>query len=159
MAAQWSIDNLDAPLNGQRIDQEVSVEIGHRNSTQTSSVAISPQEIGTTLRVTLDMSDEDAVWVDIVAGINHIDESTMSDWGISLVDVTENAKIPWVTSDGIRLAYHNDLVELDNFTDNFPMDLVGDAIEDAVPSVGTVTINEPHGFLTRKFWELNQLVD
>ena len=63
--------------------------------------------------------------------------------GISLVDVTENAKIPWVTSDGIRLAYHNDLVELDNFTDNFPMDLVGDAIEDAVPSVGTVTINEP----------------
>lgn len=143
MAAQWSIDNLDAPLNGQRIDQEVSVEIGHRNSTQTSSVAISPQEIGTTLRVTLDMSDEDAVWVDIVAGINHIDQSTMSDWGISLVDVTENAKIPWVTSDGIRLAYHNDLVELDNFTDNFPMGLVGDAIEDAVPSVGTVTINEP----------------
>ncbi len=143
MAAQWGIDNLDAPLNGQRISQQVSVEIGHRNSTQTSSVAISPQDIGTTLRVTLDMSDEDAVWVDIVAGINHIDESTMSDWGISLVDVTENANIPWVTSDGIRLAYHNDLVELDNFTDNFPMDLVGDAIEDAVPSVGTVSINDP----------------
>ena len=120
MAAQWGIDNLDAPLNGERINQEVSVEIGHRNSTQTSSVAIYPEDIGTTLRVTLDMSDEDSVWVSVVAGINHIDESTMSDWGISLVDVTENAKIPWVTSDGIRLAYQNDLVELDNFTDNFP---------------------------------------
>ena len=89
------------------------------------------------------MSDEDSVWVSVVAGINHIDESTMSDWGISLVDVTENAKIPWVTSDGIRLAYQNDLVELDNFTDNFPMDLIGDAIEDAVPSVGDVSISTP----------------
>ena len=143
MAAQWGIDNLDAPLNGERINQEVSVEIGHRNSTQTSSVAIYPEDIGTTLRVTLDMSDEDSVWVSVVAGINHIDESTMSDWGISLVDVTENAKIPWVTSDGIRLAYQNDLVELDNFTDNFPMDLIGDAIEDAVPSVGDVSISTP----------------
>ena len=143
MAAQWGIDNLEAPLNGERISQEVSVEIGHRNSTQTSSVAIYPEDIGTTLRVTLDMSDEDSVWVSVVAGINHIDESTMSDWGISLVDVTENAKIPWVTSDGIRLAYQNDLVELDNFTDNFPMDLIGDAIEDAVPSVGDVSISTP----------------
>ena len=143
MAAQWGIDNLDAPLNGERISQEVSVEIGHRNSTQTSSVAIYPEDIGTTLRVTLDMSDEDSVFVSVVAGINHIDESTMSDWGISLVDVTENAKIPWVTSDGIRLAYQNDLVELDNFTDNFPMDLIGDAIEDAVPSVGDVSISTP----------------
>ena len=143
MAAQWGIDNLDAPLNGERISQQVSVEIGHRNSTQTSSVAIYPEDIGTTLRVTLDMSDEDSVFVNIVAGINHLDESTMSDWGISLVDVTENAKIPWVTSDGIRLAYQNDLVELDNFTDNFPMDLIGDAIEDAVPSVGDVSISNP----------------
>ena len=143
MAAQWGIDNLDAPLNGERINQGVSVEIGHRNSTQTSSVAIYPEDIGTTLRVTLDMSDEDSVFVSVVAGINHLDESTMSDWGISLVDVTENAKIPWVTSDGIRLAYQNDLVELDNFTDNFPMDLIGDAIEDAVPSVGDVSISNP----------------
>jgi len=143
MAAQWSIDNLDAPLNGERIERQVSIEIGHRNSTQTSSVSISPEDIGTTLRVTLDMSDEDSVWVSVVAGINHIDESTMADWGISLVDVTENAQIPWVTSDGIRLAYQNDLVELDNFTDNFPMDLIGDAIEDAVPSVGDITISTP----------------
>ena len=67
----------------------------------------------------------------------------MSDWGISLVDVTENAQIPWVTSDGIRLAYQSDLVDLDNFTNNFPMDLVGDAIESAVPGVGDVTIGNP----------------
>jgi len=143
MAAQWTIDNLDAPIAGQRISQDVSVEIGHRNSTQTSSVEITPQDTGITLHVTLDLSDEDSAWVDIVAGINHIDDNTMSDWGISLVDVTENAKIPWVTSDGIRLAYQSDLIELDNFTDNFPMDLVGDAIEDAVPGVGDITIDSP----------------
>ena len=144
MAAQWSIGNLDAPIGGERISQTVSVEIGHRNSTQTNSVAITPQDTGITLDVTLDLSDENSAWIDIVAGINHIDQSTMDEWGISLVDVTENAKIPWVTSDGIRLAYQNDLVELDNFTDNFPMGLVGDSIEDAVPGVGDISINSPY---------------
>lgn len=143
LAAQWDIDNLDAPIGGERISRQVSVEIGYRNSTQTSSVAIAPDETGITLRVTLDLSNEDAAYIDIVAGINHIDASTMSEWGISLVDVTENAEIPWVTSDGIRLAYQNDLVELDNFTNNFPMDLVSDAIEGAVSTVGDITLSEP----------------
>jgi len=143
LAAQWDIDNLDAPIGGERLSRQVSVEIGYRNSTQTSSVAIAPDETGITLRVTLDLSNEDAAYIDIVAGINHIDASTMSEWGISLVDVTENAEIPWVTSDGIRLAYQNDLVELDNFTNNFPMDLVSDAIEGAVSTVGDITLSEP----------------
>ena len=35
------------------------------------------------------------------------------------------------------------MVDLDNFTNNFPMDLVGDAIESAVPGVGDVTIGNP----------------
>lgn len=143
MAAQWLIDNLDAPILGERISQDVSVEIGHRNSTQTSSVEVTPLDTGITLDVTLDMSDENSAWIDIIAGINHIDKSTMDDWDISLVDVTQNAKVPWVTSDGIRLAYHNDLIELDDFADNFPMDRVGNAVEDAVPGVGSVEINSP----------------
>ena len=143
MAAQWSIDNLDAPLGGSRINRSVDVEIGHRNSTQTSSVEITPQDTGITLDVTLDLSDENSAWIDIVAGINHLDQSTMDDWGISLVDVTQNAKVPWVTSDGIRLAYQSDLIELDDFTNNFPMGDVGDSIEDAVPGVGNIEISSP----------------
>ena len=143
MAAQWSIDHLDAPFGGSRINQSVTVEIGHRNSTQTNSVELSPQDTGITLDVTLDLSDESSAWIDIVAGINHLDQSTMDDWGVSLVDVTQNAKIPWVTSDGIRLAYQNDLIELDDFTNNFPMGDVGDSIEDAVPGVGNIEISSP----------------
>ena len=143
MAAQWLIDNLDAPILGERISQDVSVEIGHRNSTQTSSVEVTPLDTGITLDVTLDLSDENSAWIDIIAGINHIDKDTMDEWDISLVDVTQNAKVPWVTSDGIRLAYHNDLIELDDFADNFPMDRVGNAVEDAVPGVGSVEINSP----------------
>ena len=143
MAAQWSIDNLDAPSTGQRISQTVSTEISYRNSSQTSSVEILPTDIGITLDVILDMTDESSTYIDIIAGINHLDDSTMSDWGISLVDVTDNAKIPWVTSDGIRLAYQNDLIELENFTDNFPMEIIGDAIESAVPAVGDVQISNP----------------
>lgn len=142
MAAQWTINHLDAPLNGQRIEQGVSIDIGHRNSTQTSSVVVGPDDTGITLGVTLDMSDEDAVYLEILAGINHIDESTMNDWGISMVDVTDNARVPWITSDGIRLAYHNDLVNLDDFTSNFPMDTVGDAIEDAVSGVSDITMGD-----------------
>ena len=143
MAAQWTIDNRDSQIGGERISQPVNVEIGHRNSTQTSSVEITPQDTGITLNVKLDLSDENSAWIDIVAGINHIDQSTMDEWGISLVDVTQNAKVPWVTSDGIRLAYQNDLVDLDDFTNNFPMDTVGDSIEDAVPGVGNIEINSP----------------
>ena len=143
MAAQWSIDHLDAPIGGSRINQSVTVEIGHRNSTQTNSVELSPQDTGITLDVTLDLSDESSAWIDIVAGINHLDQSTMDDWGVSLVDVTQNAKIPWVTSDGIRLAYQNDLIELEDFTNNFPMGDVGDSIEDAVPGVGNIEISSP----------------
>ena len=142
MAAQWTIDHSNAPLGSQRIDQTVSIDIAHRNSTQTQSVVVGQDETGITLGVTLDMSDEDSVYIDILAGINHIDESTMSDWGISMVDVTENARIPWITSDGIRLAYHNDLVELDNFTSNFPMDSVGDAIEESVSGVSDITMSD-----------------
>jgi hypothetical protein len=143
MAAQWSIDNRDAPFGGDRISQIAAVEIGHRNSTQTNSVEVSSQDTGVTLDVTLDLSDESSAWIDIVAGINHLDQSTMDDWGVSLVDVTQNAKVPWVTSDGIRLAYQNDLIELDDFTNNFPMGNIGDSIEDAVPGVGNIEINSP----------------
>ena len=35
LAAQWDIDNLDAPIGGARLSREVSVVIGSRNSTQT----------------------------------------------------------------------------------------------------------------------------
>ena len=80
MAAQWEIDNLDAPLGGERLTQTASVEIGHRNSTQTSSVEIGPEDTGITLHVTLDLSDENSAGVGIVAGINQIEEATMSDW-------------------------------------------------------------------------------
>lgn len=142
MAAEWNIDNRDAPLAGERISSDVSVTIGHRNSTQTSSVVIDDNDKGLDLRVTLDLSNEEETWVEVVASVHHLDQQTMQNWGISLVDVTENATIPWVTSDGIRLAYHNGLVDLDSFTSNFPMELIGDAIEGAVPSVGSVVMND-----------------
>ena len=35
------------------------------------------------------------------------------------------------------------MVELDNFTDNFPMELISDAIEGAVSTVGDISLSEP----------------
>ena len=51
----------------------------------------------------------------------------MDSWGISLVELSELATIPQITSDGIRLAYENGIAPLDDFTDQFPVDSVGDA--------------------------------
>ena len=143
MAASWVIDNLDAPLGGERISQQVSIEIGHRNSSQTSSVVVGPEDIGVTLKVILDLSDESSAWIDVVAGLHYLDAETLESWGVSLVDVSENASIPWVTSDGVRLGYHNDLIDLDNFTDNFPMELVGESIETSVPGNDPVVMSDP----------------
>ena len=142
MAAEWTIDHTDAALGEDRIERDVSLNIGHRNSTQTKSVEIGSEEKGLDLRVTLDLSDESSAWIEVVAGVHHLDESTMVDWGVSLVDVTENATVPWVTADGIRMAYQNGLIELDTFTENFPMDLIGDAVSSAVPSGANITMNQ-----------------
>ena len=141
-AAEWTIDNTDAALGADRIERDVSLKIGHRNSTQTQSVVIEAEDKGLDLRVTLDLSDESSAWIEVIAAVHHLDQATMDDWGVSLVDVTENASVPWVTADGIRMAYHNGLVELDSFTENFPMDLIGDAVSSAVPGGADINMNQ-----------------
>ncbi|MDP6869604.1 MAG: hypothetical protein QGI21_02380 [Candidatus Poseidoniaceae archaeon] len=143
LAAEWIISHLDASVGEDRKSESARILIGYRNSTQTSSVSISPDDTGITLRVILDLSDEDAASIEILAGINHFDEDTMDDWGISLVDVTQNANVPWVTSDGIRMAHHNGLVDLNEFTSNFPMDTVSEAIKGAVSDAEPITMTDP----------------
>ncbi|MFL2984786.1 MAG: hypothetical protein ACJZ5B_04830 [Candidatus Poseidoniaceae archaeon] len=44
------------------------------------------------------------------------------------MSATDKATLPVITSDGIRLAYHNGLVDLTEFTSQFPVESIADGI-------------------------------
>ena len=132
-AGEWTVDNLNAGLGDPRIDQTVSLTMAYRNSSTTQVVELDPNDEAVSLYLTVDLFDEQAVQIDFVAGLNYLDETTMTDWGISLVELSELATIPQITSDGIRLAYENGIAPLDDFTDQFPVDSIGDAFSDSIP--------------------------
>ena len=132
-AGEWTVDNLNAGLGDPRIDQTVSLTMAYRNSSTTQVVNLDPADESVSLHLTVDLFDEQAVEIDFVAGLNYLNQSTMDDWGISLVELSELAMIPQITSDGIRLAYENGIAPLEDFTDQFPVDTVGDTFSDAIP--------------------------
>tara|TARA_B100000459_G_scaffold147453_1_gene117467 strand:- start:10089 stop:13148 length:3060 start_codon:yes stop_codon:yes gene_type:complete len=128
---EWAVDNLNhQPV---RKDQTVSLTMGYRNTSTTSIVELDPNEEAVSLHLKVDLFDEQAVQIDFVAGINYLDTDTMDSWGISLVEISNLATIPQITSDGVRLAYENGIAPLDDFTDQFPVESVGDAFSDSIP--------------------------
>ena len=130
---QWTVDNLNAGVGASRLDQTVSLTMGYRNTSTTSIVELDPNEEAVSLHLKLDLFDEQAVQIDFIAGINYLDSTTMNTWGISLVELSNLATIPQITSDGIRLAYENGIAPLDDFTDQFPVESIGDAFSDSIP--------------------------
>jgi hypothetical protein len=66
----------------------------------------------------------------------------MTNWGISLVELSDLATIPQITSDGIRLAYENGIAPLDDFTDQFPVDSIGDAFSDSIPGNQNIEMSQ-----------------
>jgi len=138
-AGEWKVDLLDAT------DEEetpITVRLGHRDgSFGTNTVSIPEGEKAIDLSVTLDLRDESAASIDFIAGISYLNDSIMSDWGISLLNISESATLPLVTSDGIRLAYHNGLVPLDSFTSAFPINDIANGISDSVGTDDTITMN------------------
>ncbi len=130
---QWTVDNLDASFGAARAEQTVSLTMGYRNTSTTSIVELDANEEAVSLHLKVDLFDETDVQIDFVAGINYLDTETMDSWGISLVELSNLATIPQITSDGIRLAYENGIAPLDDFTDQFPVESVGDAFSDSIP--------------------------
>ena len=129
--AEWAVNNLDNKPT--RMDQTVSLTMGYRNTSTTSVVELDPNDEAVSLHLKVDLFDEQAVQIDFVAGIKYLDTATMNDWGISLVEISNLATIPQITSDGIRLAYENGIAPLDDFTDQFPVASIGDAFSDSIP--------------------------
>lgn len=142
MAAAWSMDHLDALETDTDLVQKVDLQLAHRNSTQTPTVYIEPGAKAIDLNLVIDLTDEYAATIDFAAGLSYLDEETLTTWGINMFDVSSSASIPVITSDGIRLAYHNDIVDLTQFTDQFPVGDIVEGLGNTIAGVGDITMSD-----------------
>ena len=139
---QWQVNLLDA-TGDDDLQTPISVKLEHRNGSDNTNTVFIPEDAkAIDISVTLDLRDESAASIDFVAGISHLDDDLMEDWGVSLLNISDSATLPLVTSDGIRLAYHNGIVPLDAFTDAFPINDIASGISEAVGSAGLITMND-----------------
>ena len=141
MAAEWSIDHLTDETGDDQV-MTVDLRMGHRNSTDTPTVYIEPGSKAIDLNLVLDLSDEYAATIDFAAGLSYLDTETLNNWGINMFEVSSSASIPVVTSDGIRLAYHNDIVDLTQFTDQFPVGDIVEGLGNTIAGVGDITMSD-----------------
>ena len=142
MAGEWSIDHLNALESDGDLVQTVEMKMGHRNSSQTPTVWIEDGTKALDIHLILDLSDEYAATVDFAAGLYYLDAETLDEWGINMFEVASMATIPVITADGIRLAYHNGIVDLPAFTDNFPVADIVTGLGDTVAGVGEITMSD-----------------
>ena len=140
-SGSWVIDHRAATNFDSNLSQSVELLISHRNRTDTTTVEVPEGSKALDLQITLDLRDESAATLDFVAGMYYLDDKTMQDWGISLMEVAEQATVPLVTADGIRLAYHNGLVDLSNFTSQFPIDVIAEGVSSTVAGIDTIEMN------------------
>jgi hypothetical protein len=141
-SSSWVLDHRLAQSTDGDLTEGVELTLKHRNRTGTSTVEVPSGEKALDLHITLNLEDESAATLDFVAGMHYLDEATLDDWGVSLMSVAERAKVPVVTADGIRLAYHNGLVDLENFTSQFPVDLIAEGVSSTVAGIETIEMGE-----------------
>ena len=151
-AGEWKVDLLDA-VSDENVETPIWVRLGHRDgSFGTNTVSIDEGTKAIDLSVTLDLRDESAATIDFVAGISYLNDSLLSDWGISLLNFSESATLPLVTSDGIRLAYHNSLIPLDSITSAFPINDIASGISDSLGTEDAISMGS-------LYWVSDSLAD
>ncbi|MBT61366.1 MAG: hypothetical protein CMA63_07450 [Euryarchaeota archaeon] len=137
----WNLNHLGALQGEADLLQNIQIKLAHLNQSDATVVSIPEGEKALDLQITLDLRDESAAMLDFTVGLYYLDETTMTDWGISLMSISEDAKMPLVTSDGIRLAYHNGLVDLTNISDQFPIATIAEAISSTVAGIETIQMD------------------
>ena len=142
MAAEWTLDHLNAAEGDSDLVRKVDLQLAHRNSSETPTVYIEPGTKAVDLNLVLDLSDEYAATIDFAAGLSYLDTETLNNWGINMFDVSSSASIPVITSDGIRLAYHNDIVDLTQFTNQFPVGEIVEGLGNTIAGVGDITMSD-----------------
>ncbi len=138
---QWSIDHRGASMADPELSEDISFKVAHQPDALTPTVSVPEGGKSLDLRVIIDLEDESAVTIDFIAGIYYLEDTTLSDWGISIFELTDAASIPLITSDGIRLAYHNGIIDLPSLTDQFPIDDIADGIASTVSELTDIQMN------------------
>lgn len=123
----WTLNNMDAAAGSADMLRDVTMTTTSRDAVPRVVRLDLENDIGLEAAATLDLRDEMANQLTLEIGMHYLPRSTLDVWGIELVD--SNIDIPWVTSDGFRLAYHNGLIDLDDFSDAIPLDTVNDTIQ------------------------------
>ena len=141
-AGQWDIDHRNAPPGASDLVTPISVDIANRDRPSTSTVSIDNTSKAIDLNIKLDLTDESAATLDFIVEMTYLDESILNEWDISLVSVTDKATLPVITSDGIRLAYHNGLADLTEFTSQFPVESIADGISSTVAGIEQIQMND-----------------
>ena len=151
-AGEWNVDHRSAPEGAGDIETPISVVIANRDRPSTSTVSIDNSSKAIDLNIKLDLTDESAVTLDFIVEMAYLDESIMNEWNISLMSATDKASLPVITSDGIRLAYHNGLVDLTELTSQFPVESIADGISSTVGGIEEIQMNE-------MYWVSDALAD
>ena len=127
------MDNRDDPngLSPSSQPADLDMTIGMRDKSTTSIVQVSPDDRSLDLRVSIDLYDESNAFVEVIAGIYQIQSSSLSSWGVPDLMPRDKATIPVITSDGIRMAYHTGLLDLDDLSKNIPISGIGQALTDS----------------------------
>ena len=131
-AGEWTIDNTQAAAGAGTIERVTSLTMGYRNTTETSVVTVEEGDPGFSLDLRLDLSDEQNAIIDLSASLFYVETALLEEWGVQVVQFSDLADVPLLTADGLRLAHHNGLVDLNLFTDAFP---VADIINGATSGV------------------------
>jgi hypothetical protein len=135
----WTLPNLNGV---ETMNQTAELTMGHKATQITPGVSIDSTDPGMEVKISLNLENEAEATLEVVATLSHIDKSTMNSWGVNLVDNDSAAEIPWITSDGIRMAYHNGLIPtLDDLLGQFDMSMVGEGLSAVVPGT-TISMSE-----------------
>jgi hypothetical protein len=123
----WTLSNLDAAAGSDDMLRDVSMTTTSRDAVPRVVRLDLENDVGLEASATLDLRDEMANQLTLEIGMHYLPRSTLDAWGIDLMG--SNIDLPWVTSDGFRLAYHNGLIDLGDFSDAIPLDTVNDTIQ------------------------------
>ena len=128
--ARWLVDHKDS-TDDQWLNQSAAITMARRATTTKAVELDIGDDRGLQVQILVDASDERATTVEVQLGIHHVGTDTLDNWDWSYVD--DRVSVPWVTSDGLRLAHHTDLADLSEFADKVPVSEMNDIIADLSP--------------------------
>ena len=136
--AHWKVDHSNASQTDPWLNESVSVTMARRATTTQAVELDLANETGIQLSLLLDARDPRATTVEVGVDVHHIGMDLLGESEFTLGGAT----LPWVTSDGLRLAHHSGLADMDDFTAALPMDEIAQSLSDLTGT--TVTLAPPN---------------